>query len=101
VSAWLNVGLDPILGVDQSHDTYWRRIYAYFHGNKNFESNRTKGSLMNHWSGIQHYANVFCGCVFRIETRNHSGWTVDVKGPRMSPRGGVNRRSTIFANFNT
>ncbi|KAG2620916.1 hypothetical protein PVAP13_3NG234578, partial [Panicum virgatum] len=37
VSAWLNVGMDPILGVDQSQGIYWRRIHEYFHGNKKFE----------------------------------------------------------------
>ncbi|PUZ74946.1 hypothetical protein GQ55_1G107300 [Panicum hallii var. hallii] len=41
VLAWLNVGMDPILEVDQSHGTYWRRIHEYFHGNKKYESNRT------------------------------------------------------------
>ncbi|PVH33385.1 hypothetical protein PAHAL_9G640600 [Panicum hallii] len=79
VLAWLNVGMDPILGVDQSQGTYWRRIHENFHGNKKFESNRTEGSLMNHWSGIQHDVNVFCGCVSKIETRNRSGWSVDDK----------------------
>jgi hypothetical protein len=59
--------------------TYWRRIHENFHGNKKFESNRTEGSLMNHWSGIQHDVNVFCGCVSKIETRNRSGWSVDDK----------------------
>ena len=36
-------------------------------------------SLMNRWSDIQHDVNLFCGCVSRIEARNHSGWTVDDK----------------------
>jgi hypothetical protein len=39
---------------------------------RSFESNRTEGSLMNRWSGIQHDVNVFCRCVSRIEARNHS-----------------------------
>jgi len=40
VSAWLNVGMDPIQGVDQTHGTLWTRIYDYFHANKTFESLR-------------------------------------------------------------
>lgn len=79
VSAWLNVGMDPIQGVDQSQGTYWRRIHEYFHGNKTFESTRTEVSLMNRWSGIQHDVNVFCGCLSRIEARNQSGSRVDDK----------------------
>lgn len=79
VSAWLNVGMDPIQGVDQSQTSYWARIYDYFHGNKSFESDRSRSSLMNRWSGIQHDVNIFCGCVTRIEDRNQSGCTVDDK----------------------
>jgi len=77
VSAWLNVGIDPIQGVDQSQGTYWGRIYDYFHANKTFESTRTTISLMNRWSGIQHDVNLFCGCVTRIQDRNRSGSRVD------------------------
>jgi len=79
VSAWLNVGMDPIQGVDQSQGTYWGRIYDYFHANKTFESTRTTVSLMNRWSGIQHDVNLFCGCVTRIQDRNRSGSRVDDK----------------------
>ena len=41
VSAWLNVGTDPIQGVDQTHGTLWTRIHDYFHANKTFESLRS------------------------------------------------------------
>ncbi|KAG2617508.1 hypothetical protein PVAP13_3NG181483 [Panicum virgatum] len=79
VSAWLNVGMDIIRGVDQSQASYWERIHDYFHANKSFESDRTQGSLMNRWSTIQHDVNTFCGCVTRIEDRNQSGCSVDDK----------------------
>ncbi|CAL4915205.1 unnamed protein product [Urochloa decumbens] len=79
VSGWLNVGMDPIQGADQTHGTLWTRIYDYFHANKTFNSTRTESSLMNRWSGIQHDVNLFCGCLSRIEAKNHSGWTVDDK----------------------
>ncbi|KAG2549313.1 hypothetical protein PVAP13_9KG289413, partial [Panicum virgatum] len=79
VSAWLNVGIDPIQGVDQSQGTYWGRIYDYFHADRTFESTRTTISLMNRWSGIQHDVNLFCGCVTRIQDRNRSGSRVDDK----------------------
>ncbi|NP_001131859.2 uncharacterized protein [Zea mays] len=79
VSAWLNVGMDPIQGVDQTHGTLWRRIHEYFNANKKFDSNRSEVSLMNRWSGIQHDVNLFCGCLSRVEARNHSGWSIDDK----------------------
>jgi hypothetical protein len=79
VSAWLNVGMDPIQGVDQRHGTLWTRIHDYFNANKMFDSNRCEGSLMNRWSSIQHDVNLFCGCLSRIEARNHSGWSIDDK----------------------
>ena len=79
VSGWLNVSMDPIQGVDQTQGSFWKRIHAYFHQQKMFESNRSEGSLMNRWSGIQHHVNLFCGYMSKIELRNHSGWTVDDK----------------------
>ncbi|RLM77913.1 glutathione S-transferase T3-like [Panicum miliaceum] len=71
--------MDPIQGVEQSQTSYWARIHKYFHANKSFELDRTQGSLMNRWSGIQHDVNIFCGCVTRIEDRNQSGCSVDDK----------------------
>jgi hypothetical protein len=40
---------------------------------------------MNHWYGIQHDINVFCGCVSRIEARNQSGASIDDKVCQPSP----------------
>lgn len=79
VSAWLNVSLDPIRGVNQSKDTYWKRIHDFFHLHKDFESNRTQSSLMSRWSSIQHECNIFAHCVSRVEARNQSGASVDDK----------------------
>jgi hypothetical protein len=81
VSAWLNVGMDPIQGADQTQGTFWKRIHAYFHEHKTFkfESTRSESSLMNRWSGIQHDVNLFCGYLSKIETKHHSGWTIDDK----------------------
>ncbi|CAL4999539.1 unnamed protein product [Urochloa decumbens] len=79
VSAWLNVGMDPIQGVDQPQSSFWARIHEYYHSNKSFQSDRTQGSLMSRWSGIQHDVNIFCSCVTRIQDRNQSGCSVDDK----------------------
>ncbi|CAN6313007.1 unnamed protein product [Urochloa humidicola] len=71
--------MDPIQGVDQPQTSFWARIHDYFHANKSFESDRTQGSLMNRWSGIQHDVNTFCSCLTRIQDRNQSGCSVDDK----------------------
>jgi hypothetical protein len=71
--------MDPIQGVDQTQGSFWKRIHAYFHQHRKFESNCTESSLMNRWSGIQHDVNLFCGYLYKIEIRNHSGCTVDQK----------------------
>jgi len=79
VKSWLNVSLDPVKGVDQSRTTYWKRIHAHFHAHKDFSSDRSQGSLMNRWSGIQHDVNLFASCLSKIEGRNQSGVTIDDK----------------------
>ncbi|KAG0531891.1 hypothetical protein BDA96_04G061300 [Sorghum bicolor] len=79
VSSWLNVSLDPVRGVNQSKDTYWKRIHNYFHSKKEFESDCTQSSLMSRWSSILHDCNIFAGCVSKVEGRNQSGASVDDK----------------------
>ncbi|RLM66480.1 hypothetical protein C2845_PM16G06410 [Panicum miliaceum] len=79
VSAWLNLGMDPIQGVDQPESTFCARIHDYYYANKSFESDHTQSSLMNRWSTIQHDVNMFCHCVTRIQDRNQSGCSVDDK----------------------
>ena len=59
VSAWLNVSLDPITGANQTHKSYWTRIYDHFHENLPFPSDRMQNSLMHRWSTIQDSVNKF------------------------------------------
>ncbi|XP_004293109.1 PREDICTED: glutathione S-transferase T3-like [Fragaria vesca subsp. vesca] len=77
VSAWLNTSLDPIIGNDKKGDAYWKRIWEYFYAEKTFEleCDRNKGSLMNHWSGIQLDVNKFCGIYAEVERKRASGTT--------------------------
>jgi len=79
VSAWLNVSLDPMRGVNQLKETYRKRIHDYFYSHKDFESDRTQSSLMNRWSSILHECNIFAGCVSKVEAQNQSGASVDDK----------------------
>ena len=75
VSAWLNNSLDAVLSNDQKYKQYWRRIWLYFHNNKQFESDHSDTSLQSRWSTIQLCTNKFCGVLAQIETLNPSGYT--------------------------
>uniref|UniRef100_J3N2A0 No apical meristem-associated C-terminal domain-containing protein n=1 Tax=Oryza brachyantha TaxID=4533 RepID=J3N2A0_ORYBR len=79
VSAWLNISLDAVQGVDQSKSTYWNRIYKYFHEHKIFNSDHSQGSLNHRWTGIRDAINKFCGCLSRVENRNQSSVTIEDK----------------------
>ncbi len=61
VSAWINVSFDAVHGMDQSHGTYWGSIHDYFHENKEFDSDRSQGSLVHRWSAIQEHVNKYTG----------------------------------------
>lgn len=61
ISAWQNVSLDPITGVDQTNGTYWQGVHNYFMKYKDFESNRNSSSLSHRWSIIQLAVNKFHG----------------------------------------
>ncbi|XP_062202899.1 uncharacterized protein LOC133905189 [Phragmites australis] len=65
--------MDAVQGTDQSRSTYWKRIYDYFHSNKDFTSDRSQKSLLHRWSAIQENVNKFAGCLSRIEGRKQSG----------------------------
>jgi len=30
ISAWVNVGLDPVIGTGQKASTFWLQVYEYF-----------------------------------------------------------------------
>ncbi|KAM0835387.1 hypothetical protein ACQ4PT_028286 [Festuca glaucescens] len=77
--AYLEITQDPIIGVDQSRDCYWKRINAYFHANKTEDSDRTQGSLQHRWAIIQEQVNKFCACYAQVMNRNPSGMTHDNK----------------------
>uniref|UniRef100_A0ACD5Z7U0 Uncharacterized protein n=1 Tax=Avena sativa TaxID=4498 RepID=A0ACD5Z7U0_AVESA len=60
VLAWLNISMDAAQENEQTRATYWQRMYCYFHENRNFESDRSQGSLSNRWCTIQEHVEKFC-----------------------------------------
>ncbi len=77
VSAWLNVSLDPVVGSNQSHDTFWKRIEAYYHNNKDFPSTRNKKSMQGRWSTINTMVQKFCGYYAQAVRAKKSRTTVE------------------------
>lgn len=70
ISAWQNVSLDPIAGVDQTNGTYWQRVHSYFMKHGDFQFDRTWGSLMHRWSVIQLAVNKFQGFYNQVEGKS-------------------------------
>ena len=85
VMAWESVSLDPIIGIDQSSNTYWNRIYDHFHRNVKTPSSRSLGSLAHHWSSIQECCNRWAGCVEEIDCAPPSGATIQDRVSKLSP----------------
>ncbi|CAL5060965.1 unnamed protein product [Urochloa decumbens] len=59
-SAWLEISMDPVQSADQTHGTYWQRIYEYYHKHKTFYSDRNTSSLSHCWGVIQASVSKFC-----------------------------------------
>lgn len=70
ISAWQNVSLDPVTGVDQTKGTYWQRIHSYFMSHKDFDSDRSASSLTHRWSVIQLAVNKFQGFYNQVDRRS-------------------------------
>ncbi|WVZ75696.1 hypothetical protein U9M48_023731 [Paspalum notatum var. saurae] len=73
VLAWLNISMDPVYGTNQTHGTFWKRVYDFYHKHKDFPSERSQSSISHRWAYIQENVNKFCGCLSRIEDRRQSG----------------------------
>ena len=79
VSAWLNISMDPVNGTNETRGTFWKRVFDFYHTNKNFPSDRSQSSISHRWGAIQENVNKFCGCLTRIEDRRQSGVTFQDK----------------------
>ncbi|XP_062208884.1 glutathione S-transferase T3-like [Phragmites australis] len=74
VSAWLNVNQDPMVGTDQSKDTYRGRIAKYFNTYmKPTMMTRSDKALINHMKLITDAVSKFAVHVRKVEQLNPSG----------------------------
>jgi len=76
-SAYLNVSRDPIVGANQTSDTYWDRICKYYHDNNELTTHRTIDSLQHRWGTISKDTTCFCGFKAEQDRRRESGKTED------------------------
>ncbi|CAL5052692.1 unnamed protein product [Urochloa decumbens] len=74
-SAWLEISMDPVQSVDQTHGTYWQRIHEYYHNHKTFYSDRNTSSLSHRWGVIQASVSKFCSWYGQVLRSNQSGVT--------------------------
>ncbi|KAL6639487.1 hypothetical protein ACP70R_023217 [Stipagrostis hirtigluma subsp. patula] len=72
-SAFLNVGKDPITGVNQTQGGYYKRLHDYYNNHKPEGSNRSQLAIQHRWSTIQRSVNKFCGFKSAVDRRNESG----------------------------
>ncbi|XP_062200141.1 glutathione S-transferase T3-like [Phragmites australis] len=74
VPAWLNMSQDPVVGTDQTKETYWGRIAKYF--NTYRQPNmmpRSDKALVNHMKLITDAVTKFAVHVRKVEQLNPSG----------------------------
>ncbi|TVU29753.1 hypothetical protein EJB05_21337, partial [Eragrostis curvula] len=72
-SAFLNVGKDPIIGVNQTLGGYYKRFHDYYNTYKPEGCNRSQLAVQNRWCTIQRSVSKFCGFKSAIDRRNDSG----------------------------
>lgn len=75
VVAWLHASMDPIVGTEQKHATYWNRIHEEYELHKPQGSERNVNSISHRWSVVKEQVGRFCGCYEQIMHRHESGKT--------------------------
>ncbi|KAL4598249.1 hypothetical protein ACB092_11G047700, partial [Castanea dentata] len=79
VSAWLNISVDAVQGTDQKTDTFWEKVWQYFCENNTYGTTRSVSSVTSRWGTISREISKFAGLLAKIEARNPSGSTDQMK----------------------
>ena len=79
VSAWLNVSKDSVQGANQSHASFWHRIYEYYEANRHPYPSRTESSIMQRWMYTLENLNKYYACYNTIDHSNQSASTIQHK----------------------
>ena len=78
VVAWLNTSVDPVYGNEQHKTTFYGKVAKYFKDHKT-NSTRSISSLRSRWGVINRETVKFCGSLAKIEVKNESGTTTEMK----------------------
>ena len=78
VAAWLNINVDPVYGNEQHKTTFYGKVAKYFKDHK-IDSTRSVSPLTSRWGVINREIVKFCGSLAKIEAKNESGTTAEMK----------------------
>ena len=78
VAAWLNTSVDPMHGNEQHKTTFYGKVAKYFKDHKT-DSTRSISSLSSRLGVINRETVKFCGSLAKIEAKNESGTTAEMK----------------------
>ena len=78
VAAWLNTSVDPVHGNEQHKTTFYGKVAKYFKDHRT-DSTRSISSLTSRWGVINRETVRFCGSLTKIEAKNESGTTAEMK----------------------
>ncbi|KAK7822901.1 glutathione s-transferase t3 [Quercus suber] len=78
VAAWLNTSVDPVHGNEQHKTTFYGKVAKYFKDHKT-DSTRSISSLTSRWGMINRETVKFCGALAKVEAKNESGTTAEMK----------------------
>lgn len=76
VATWLNTSV--IYGNEQHRTTFYGKVAKYIKDHKT-ESTSSISSLTSRWGVINRETVKFCGSLAKIEVKNESGTTVEMK----------------------
>jgi hypothetical protein len=67
---WLHIGMDPVVGMDQSRDTYWMRMKDCFDAHSPSDNERTDHSLRSRWRIINTDCQKWTGALAAVDVHS-------------------------------
>ena len=74
--SWLAISEDPIKGISQNKEDFWKRVWQDFKVNGG-GTNRSIKSIKNKWGHVSHDVSKFCGYFTTLDFSRESGKTED------------------------
>ena len=74
-----NLLVSAMQGTDQRVEKFWEKIWQYFCENNTYGTTHSASSLTSRWGTINRETSKFAGFLTKIEARNPSGATNQMK----------------------